>query len=257
MNTLILQRKDLILFGYRGSIAHNLYIPPSEPCSTDDTDYIGIFINDKDHYFGMKTHDHEEIFEGKDDIVLYELKKFARLLCKSNPNVISFLFNDKALLKESIVGTMLLDKRDWFLTKEIYSSFKGYAQNQMSKMVKGAYKGYMGEKRKKLVQKYGYDIKNASHLIRLLTMCLEVLSEGKMTVWQSGHQREYLLAIKKGQWAMEKVEREAKYLFQAIDEAYAVCPLPEKVNTDAVNELLVNMFEEYFYNEGIYRSVSL
>lgn len=34
----------------------------------------------------------------------------------------------------------------------------------------------MGEKRKQLVAKHGYDTKNASHLIRLLRMGMEFLT---------------------------------------------------------------------------------
>lgn len=43
------------------------------------------------------------------------------------------------------------------------------------KLHKQHFSGYMGEKRKAMVRKYQYDVKNAAHLIRLLRMGAEFL----------------------------------------------------------------------------------
>jgi len=40
----------------------------------------------------------------------------------------------------------------------------------------------MGKKRRELVMRVGYDSKNAAHLIRLLRMGIEFLTEGTMYV---------------------------------------------------------------------------
>ena len=42
--------------------------------------------------------------------------------------------------------------------------------------------GYMGQKRRELVRRVGYDAKNAAHLIRLLRMGIEFLTEGTLHV---------------------------------------------------------------------------
>jgi hypothetical protein len=42
--------------------------------------------------------------------------------------------------------------------------------------------GYMGQKRRESVRRVGYDAKNAAHLIRLLRMGIEFLTEGTMHV---------------------------------------------------------------------------
>jgi DNA relaxase NicK len=42
--------------------------------------------------------------------------------------------------------------------------------------------GYMGKKRRELVVRVGYDAKNAAHLIRLLRMGIEFLTEGTLYV---------------------------------------------------------------------------
>ena len=78
---------------------------------------------------------------------------------------------------------------------------------------KGENLGYMGDKRKKLVLQFGYDTKNAAHLIRLLKMCKEFLNTGVMNVDRSRDQEE-LLGIKKGGWKLEDVKQYASDLFR-------------------------------------------
>ena len=71
--------------------------------------------------------------------------------------------------------------------------------------------GYMGEKRKALVDKYKFDTKNASHCIRLLRMCMEALITGEVHVFREDASQ--LLEIKRGRWSLEQVKAEADRLF--------------------------------------------
>jgi hypothetical protein len=43
----------------------------------------------------------------------------------------------------------------------------------------------MGEKRKAMVRKYQYDVKNAAHLIRLLRMGAEFIESGNLQVYRT------------------------------------------------------------------------
>ena len=101
--------------------------------------------------------------------------------------------------------------------------------------------GYMGEKRKALVERFGYDCKNASHLIRLLRMCLEFLPDGELRVDRSGIDADELVAIKRGEWTLEEVNAEAEALFASCESAYARSPLPEKPDREGAEELLVSL----------------
>jgi len=58
--------------------------------------------------------------------------------------------------------------------------------------------GYMGKKRRELVRRVGYDAKNAAHLIRLLRMGIEFLTEG--TLYVERPDAAELLDIKRGVW---------------------------------------------------------
>ena len=106
-----------------------------------------------------------------------------------------------------------------------------------------AHEGYMGEKRKALVDKYGYDCKNAAHCIRLLKMGMEFLVEGRLNVFREDAPK--LLEIKRGGWSLEEVKAEAKKLFGLADEAYVRSTLPNEPNYDAVNKLVIEILRDY------------
>lgn len=99
---------------------------------------------------------------------------------------------------------------------------------------------YMGEKRKGLVRRHGYDTKNASHLIRLLLMCNEFLRTGEMQVYRE-HDAELLRAIKRGEWTLDAVKVRAEELFAEAKVARDASPLPDEPDRKSVNELLVNI----------------
>ena len=206
-------KDNSILIGYRGSIAHGMYLPNSDPNSIDDKDIIAIVVPPIDHYFGLKNFGSNgtEVILPDDnniwDIVTYEFKKLIKLLIKSNPNVLSLLWlpRDK-YIKVTATGKMLLQHKKLFVSKKIFYSFTGYAHDQMRKMEKFAYNGYMGEKRKALVDERGYDSKNAAHLIRLLRMGIEFLYDGKLYVDRGSMDAEELLEIKAGKWTLKQVK---------------------------------------------------
>jgi predicted nucleotidyltransferase len=126
------------LLAYRGSIAHNMYVPNSDPGSIDDIDLMGVVLGEARHYFGL--HDWarrgtKEIKEGQYDCVFYEIRKMFNLLLQGNPNVMSLLWlrpEDYLVLSEP--AQRILQNRSLFAGKHVYDAFAGYAQQQLSKM---------------------------------------------------------------------------------------------------------------------------
>jgi len=97
----------------------------------------------------------------------------------------------------------------------------------------------MGEKRKWLVEKYGYDVKNAAHLIRLLRMGIEFLTTGKMIVYRPDAFE--LLEIKTGKWSLDKVKNTAERMFEEAKEARDNSPLPEEPSRAMANRIVESM----------------
>lgn len=238
---------NLILLGYRGSIAHGMYIPNKDPNSIDDKDIMGIFIAPKDYYVGIKNiRETKEKFICEWDSVCYELKKMINLLLKGNPNVLSLLWlKDNYIIYNTKYGELLRDNKNLFVSKKVYHSFVGYAYGQFHRMTHFKFEGYMGEKRKNLVEKYGYDCKNAAHLIRLLKMGIEFLNEGILYV-ERELDANYLLEIKKGEWTFENVKKEADRLFKLCEESYVHSKLPNEANIKAINNLCIDIISNYY-----------
>jgi len=234
-----------ILLAYRGSIAHGMYIPNSDPNSIDDKDIMGVCVPSVDYYFGIE-HDFpfngtQEIKKDEWDIVIYEAKKFIGLLAKGNPNVLSMLWlADNYYLKTTDAGKLLIENRNLFVGRHVYKSFTGYAYSQLHRMTHGgAYNGHASAKRKELVQKYGYDCKNAAHLIRLLRMGIEFLKDGELSVLREDASQ--LLEIKRGEWSLEQVQKEAEHGFKLSEQAYINSTLPKAPDLTAINSLCVEI----------------
>src|ERR1041384_6121674 len=131
---------------------------------------------------------------------------------------------DKAKL-EHIAG-------NWTLTLETLNRFRKLHHEHFS--------GYMGEKRKAMVRKYQYDVKNAAHLIRLLRMGIEFLETGQLKVFRTSDADE-LKRIKRGGWTLDQVKEQADQLFATIEQVRARSPLPPGPDEAGANALLMNI----------------
>jgi hypothetical protein len=99
----------------------------------------------------------------------------------------------------------------------------------------------MAAKRRGLVEKFGYDCKNAAHCIRLLRMGIEFLKDGELYVEREDAPQ--LIDIKTGKWSLEQVKTETDRLFKLSEEAYLNSSLPIKPDYDKINKLCVDVIE--------------
>ncbi len=239
-----------ILSGYRGSIAHGMYVPKSAPDSIDDKDIMAICVPPQEYYLGLKMYGRRgtrEILQGEWDIVIYEIKKMIAMLMEGNPNVLSMLWlASEHYLVITDAGRLLLQARQHFIGRHVYESFAGYASSQLHRMTHLAFKGFMGEKRKRLVEQHGYDTKNAAHLIRLLRMGIEFLNDGTLQVVRKDAQQ--LLDIKMGKWPLQRVTTEAQRLFKELEQAHAHSKLPNGPNEEKINKLCVKIIQTAWKN---------
>lgn len=235
---------SLVLLGRRGSESHGTFVPSTDPNSIDDRDLMGICIPPAEWTLGLRTWEGAESIKGVWDVVLYDFRKFVRLLCKQNPNVIGMLWLEQEdYLHVGEAGRLLIENRDLFRVRgAAYDTFVGYAHSQLSKMHALSFNGYMGEKRKQLVAKHGYDTKNAAHLIRLLHMGVEFLQTGSMHVRRTWD-RDMILDIKRGGWGLERVRTYADTMFANMKKAKAESVLPETLDEDAINALVVRVMK--------------
>lgn len=106
------------------------------------------------------------------DFSIYSIVKYMSLCIECNPNMIDSLFTpQECVLHITQVGSMVREAQQLFLHKGCWPKFKGYAYAQLHR-VRG--KNPFG-KRLAIREQFGYDVKFAYHVVRLLGECEQIL----------------------------------------------------------------------------------
>jgi hypothetical protein len=99
-------------------------------------------------------------------------------------------------------------------------------------------------KRRELEDKFGYDSKHASHLVRLIRMAREILAEGIVRVRRPD--AEELLAIRNGAWSYERLVEFAEKIDSDLDALYKASALRDKPDHKGISDLYVGICEEFY-----------
>jgi|ERR1035437_2681751 predicted nucleotidyltransferase len=244
---------NLLVLSNVGSISHGTQVLKNDPHDIDDVDIMGIVIPPSDQALGLgkwssikeghwvwpnSNSELEKNAAQELDVVIYSVRKFTSLLRKSNPNVLGLLWIEP-LLSDPLWEKWIANRK-MFLSKHSYKAFAGYAYSQLMKLGHPSSRGYMGRERKALFQKYGFDPKNSSHLIRLLHMGIELLETGDLNVNRSEIDGEELKAIKSGQWSLTKIQQEAEKGFAKLEAMLETTTLPDEPDNAAIENLLLD-----------------
>lgn len=90
--------------------------------------------------------------------------------------------------------------------------------------------------------RFGYDTKAGVHVLRLLRMCREILTEGKVRVRRPD--REELLAVRNGAWSFERLREQALAENSAMDALWQASRLPPAPDRHGLDALCVGLTEE-------------
>ncbi len=141
-------------------------------------------------------------------------------------------------LKDDVVNYIHAE-RAYSKAKQVYESWVSWKKER-------------NPARRALEEKSGYDTKHASHLVRLMRMGYEILSEGKVLVNRVGIDADELLSIKNGGWTFDQVMEFKDDMERKLDAEYlrqkgaAVKPLPNTVDKDKLNKFYHEICEEYW-----------
>lgn len=187
-----------------GSGLHGIAIP-----GTDDHDEMGVFIEPPecavglrapvDHYVLRTQPEGARSGPGDTDLVVYSLRKYLRLAIKGNPTALLPLFAPAdAVLVTTPLGDELRALATTVLSQRAVHRFLGYLDAQRDRLA-GDRRG--APTRPELVERYGYDVKYASHALRLGYQGLEVVRDGCLTLPMPDEERERVLRVKRGEVA--------------------------------------------------------
>ena len=98
--------------------------------------------------------------------------------------------------------------------------------------------------RREMERRFGYDGKHAAHLIRLIRMAKEILTEGIVRVYRPDH--EELLAIRHGAWTYEQVVAYAEEADRELDSLYEASPLRHQPDYKGIAKLYREICEEHY-----------
>lgn len=100
------------------------------------------------------------------------------------------------------------------------------------------------KKRREIEEKYHYDCKHASHLVRLIKMGEDLLTKGKISFPLS--YAEELLAIRNGAWSFEKIEEFSYNMERKFESLYESSSLPYAANHKKIRNLLIEITSEWY-----------
>jgi hypothetical protein len=162
---------------------------------------------------------------GPAEEVYWEVEKFVRLGLAANPAVLETLYSP-AVVATSDLGRDLRAIRDAFLSRQIITTFTGYAMSQFRKMVRARERGEEPRPR------------HAMQLVRLLLSGISALRTGEIDVTAGDHHTE-LLAIRAGRMSFEETYAWAVALQRQYDAAIHTSVLPDLPNYEAANAFLI------------------
>jgi uncharacterized protein len=222
----------VILYGIHGSHLYGTNI------ETSDEDYKGIVVPPRVYRQGFSKTFEQVIQEGCElEYVIYDIRKFFKLGVKCNPNILELLYS-KSFLHSTEGGRLLAENRDAFLSQRAISSYNGYALSQLKKME--TYRAANPE-RARLRELYGYDTKFAMHLIRLLRVCNEMLTEGTINVFRKD--AEQLIEIRRGGWSLARVHKVVQDLEARNSALATTTSLPKEPDIDFLESLMSDIIE--------------
>ncbi len=167
------------------------------------------------------------------DMTIYSIVKYFRLLMENNPNIIDSLFvPDSCVLYSTSIGEHLRENRKIFLHKGCWATFKGYAYGQMHKIRTKKPEG----KRKLIVDQFGYDVKFAYHVVRLLNEVEQLLVEENLDLTKNSEQ---LKSIRRGETSLENLEEYLARKDADLESLYLKSKLQDLLRINVIRKLLM------------------
>lgn len=247
-----------------GSGVHGMAIP-----GTDDHDEMGVYVDPPSHVLGLAPSRHHYTSRtvpqgvrsgpGDTDLTIYGLRKWMALATAGNPTVLTVLYAPEAsVLKITPLGRSLRRQAKHIVSLEAGTKFLGYLDGQRERMVGGGRQSRVPN-RPELIKRYGWDVKYASHALRLGLQGVELLSTGVLSLPLRPGDLAECMAVKRGEVSFE----EALAMIDGVRERLAACvdrpwesPLPEHPDRGAVDRWLVQAHLRHWAGERLTRLTS-
>jgi predicted nucleotidyltransferase len=221
-------------------------IPPKQDVFPHLRGEIQGFGTHKERFTSWQEHHIDDPETRKEyDLNVYSIVKFFNLCLANNPNIVDILFTpQRCVLHCTRIASMVRERRHIFLSKKAWHTYKGYSYEQLHKMDIKNPKG----KRKAMVDEFGYDLKFAYHVVRLLLQVEQILAEETLDLERN---REVLKAIRRGEWGKgEEGVNRIRQFFQdkevQLEKLYQSSHLRWAPDEEEIKTLLLECLEEHY-----------
>lgn len=216
----------------------------------DDRDEMGICIEPPEYVIGLERFDqyewrsqpqHVRSGPGDLDLVVFSLRKWLRLALAGNPTVLIPLFvPDGEVVSATGLGRELRQQPDMIVSRLAAPKFMGYLQSQRARLL-----GLKSQRtnRPELVEKYGYDVKFAAHMVRLGVQGVELLDTGRITLPIPEPWLTYLRDIRLGNVTKDDVLATASEMESLLGGLVEKSPLPAEPDRARANAWLVKAYQ--------------
>lgn len=205
-----------------------------------DEDLRGVIIPPEEYFIGLKSF--EQYCPDDGDICYYDIRKFFRLALQGNPNAIEIFHSPRLEVKLPFGGT-ILDMWNQVISKQIVKPHLGMAKAHLMRLDKPGRN--CGKKGRKMIERFGYNCKDASHIVRILHQCLEILKTGELTLPRP--EANFILNIKRGHYKIETIVQEYVELKDEIREWEQKSELPDRPNFDEVSKNVSSIVHGWIY----------
>jgi hypothetical protein len=234
-----------------GSGVHGIAI-----AGTDDHDEMGVFVEPPERVLGLVEQVPHYVFRtqpegarsgpGDVDLVLYSLRKYLRLATKGNPTALLPLYAPaESVVVCTPLGAELRGLAPAVLSQQAVHRFLGYMNAQRDRLL-----GRRGRvpNRPELVARHGFDVKFATHALRLAHQGLEVARDGRLTLPMPEGEREQVLAVKRGEVPLIGVLAAIEHVVAEVEDVLSRgrSPLPPRADVDVVSAWAANAHRRHW-----------
>lgn len=220
-----------------------------------DIDLMGVYVEDKRVVLTGRKHESISLAEpkantakrqaGEIDGVAYSARKFCNMARVGNPSLLNVLYSHgQYLLECTVEGRMILDNADLFVSVQAGERFHKYAESQLSRM-KGVKLGHIPS-RPDIIEKYGYDVKYASQVLRLVIQGVEFMETGTLAVPMREADAAYVKAMKTGAFTFQQSIGILEGEFRRLEAAIETSQLRPEPEHDKVDQLLIDIHESFW-----------
>lgn len=126
---------------------------------------------------------------------------------------------------------------------EILEAERKYKSRQTEWAQYQNWKATRNPARAELEAKHLYDVKHGMHLVRLMRMCGEILTTGKVHVKRT-EDRDELKAIRAGEWSYDRLVEWAEKIDKSLETVYKESKLPHAPDREKLDRLCIELVQE-------------